>query len=733
MTNSFLEPTFDANAVPATSAPSNTGRPHSMVAASTSVAPSGPDKQPSSLILFFLPPNTAYSSVRNQARQKLGRLSMTEFRYLVVDVLHEAARRLVPLIESTSLPLAVVKPKQRHHDYTSYGEDEAAVVPRNRSKAGGGSVDDPVYDQVAVEIEGGTVKRISAAPSTSVSEANSTPATDSVTEPPKPDQQVLVSSSTTNASGLSPSHSTSHQTTNVSPGIDSRPGNLPGSRRLHLAAVGRLAAHRASVPASSHGPSFAALHKPLANNPVNSASSSHSSLERCVGPTMLHQSQDPVLPRCALVSVEVQAAALCCLEAQGEIAQLRATNHALQEEAAKAARELSSLTARVNELELVCERLNEENNALKAAFSAGMVMTHEAALSSPSMVPHDGSHKRTTTEGAVDDNDEDDEEYTNEDVSKATPGSRIGNGSSNYAVGSQCLDSGILLRQGISLWGRSASPGNNAAGAVDADAAPKVSATAASAQAQQAAGSQPQRAYVNLQNQASPSSRPQQSSRQQQTSASGSALHEVDVADDYTSPNETGTPSPAPVHPAAIHLARSTPNPGGVRKSPAVPGEPLEYSVPPPSGGGQLKKTPPALGGVSGASHWKNPPYERIVRGVECIIVRIRGLLDAANSRRSHEQIRSSQLIQAAVQDLVVLFPPISKCHTTIGTALTTLMSNSQKLRLYCEANSSAGEASGGGGGGGGAPAASSQLITFAHEIASAAKTILNFFQSERR
>ncbi|EUB60821.1 ARF GTPase-activating protein GIT2 [Echinococcus granulosus] len=129
--------------------------------------------RPSSLILFFLPPNTAYTSVRNQARQKLGRLSMTAFRALVVDVLHEAAHRLVPLLESSStVPLAVVRPKMRHHEYTTYGgpvdgtgvavdnDDEVLVVVSGGSDGGDGvehratnkmssmSVDDPVYDQL---------------------------------------------------------------------------------------------------------------------------------------------------------------------------------------------------------------------------------------------------------------------------------------------------------------------------------------------------------------------------------------------------------------------------------------------------------------------------------------------------------------------------------------------------------------------------------------------------------
>ncbi|KAH9283857.1 hypothetical protein ECG_03749 [Echinococcus granulosus] len=217
---------------------------------------------------------------------------------------------------------------------------------------------------------------------------------------------------------------------------------------------------------------------------------------------------------------------------------------------------------------------------------------------------------------------------------------------------------------------------------------------------------------------------------------------DVEGSDDYTAPNETGTPSPAPVLPVAGRagsggmVLRSTPAhfaPTGAHRS----GEALvEYSVPPQtggSGGGHLKKTPPIVptaAAVAIAPTWKHPPYERIVRGVECIIVRIRALLDAANGRRLPEQVRSAQLIQAAVQDLVVLFPPISKCHLTVGAALTSLMGNSQKLRLHCEAAAATASTEPSGGGVGSSN--SSQLITFAHEIASAAKTILNFFQAER-
>ncbi|VDM21760.1 unnamed protein product [Hydatigera taeniaeformis] len=311
LTNSFLEPTIEA---PSPSGPisrplppsggSLSGRPQSMAAVggiSGTTASTTTTARPSSLILFFLPPNTAYTSVRNQARQKLGRLSMTAFRALVVDVLHEAAHRLVPLLESSStIPLAVVRPKMRHHEYTTYGgsmdgtrvavdnDDEVLLVVGSGNDGIGGvghrptdktsciSMDDPVYDQVAVDTEVGTVTRASvstvpsiattaistAAGAVSVATSTTSPtlALDVASESLQTDQlqkyqegsqdhqQLVVSlaeeciTSSTPNSVVSPS-----LLANTSPpsgGIESRPGNLPGSRRLHLAATGRLASYR---------------------------------------------------------------------------------------------------------------------------------------------------------------------------------------------------------------------------------------------------------------------------------------------------------------------------------------------------------------------------------------------------------------------------------------------------------------------------------------------------------
>lgn len=130
---------------------------------------------------------------------------------------------------------------------------------------------------------------------------------------------------------------------------------------------------------------------------------------------------------------------------------------------------------------------------------------------------------------------------------------------------------------------------------------------------------------------------------------------DLEVLDDYTAPNETGSPSPAPALPTASRggaggaMLRSPPAHfvGAPRTSTAsvtgVGSEAVmvEYSVSSPktggSGGGvggvHLKKTPPIIStGAAPASTtpWKHPPYERIVRGVECIIVRIRSLLDVS-------------------------------------------------------------------------------------------------------
>nr|CDS25953.1 ARF GTPase activating protein GIT2 [Hymenolepis microstoma] len=882
LTNSFLEstvelpnstgPTFIHGGGGGSTRPlppsTSGGRPHSMSGALLSSIPpsavSHPvnNTRPSSLILFFLPPNTSYTSVRNQARQKLGRLSMTAFRALVVDVLHEAARRLVPVLESTSaLPLAVVRPKMRHEYITfgsggvdqatqmtvnnddevllvvgnTSGQDGQGISSRNRTtNATNTSFEDPVYDQVAVETEAGTVTRVSTtqslgttAISSNASISNSTSSTTAALAPidftnSTTEQQMQLECQTDEAEDPKPqqivvSMREESRTSDVSHiGVDSRPGAVPGSRRLHLPATGRLAPYRASVPGSAYTNAHTGISK-QANAPVSgvestgvsSSSTCEGSLERCVGPTMLQQSVEGLRKEAvlSLVSEAVQTlidtseveASRQIEQSDSRFAEVEAEVLRLKKERERAAQQVETLTSRLRELEAVCERLMEENNALKAAFSAGMVKTHEAATrlspgtkqltppvdfkkgaTSSVMTVTEGEGERATgfhadvTPEVSEDNsdlsedEEDGEGYTNGNLhgqpksQSAIPGSkRTNDSSSNYAVGTQCLDSGMLLRQGISLWGKSTSPADattvEVTTTVSANSGQPINAPQPQPSTVKQVGPGAVRSYVNLQNTKPSSARTPIGKTQPTSSSPGGGLREVEVPDDYTAPNGTGSPSPAPPVIFSAQPDRNSSCAGVLRTSPATStasaiapqqlgakrtssgGGPesstsqVDYSVPPhPSPStGVLKKAPPVhpVSSGGGSTVWKHPPYERIVRGVECIIVRIRALLDAANSRRLHEQVRSSQLIQAAIQDLVVLFPPISKCHPTVGSALTSLMSNSQKLRLHCEANaeqsaSSVSPRSSGN--------SSNQLITFAHEIASAAKTILNFFQAER-
>lgn len=132
------------------------------------------------------------------------------------------------------------------------------------------------------------------------------------------------------------------------------------------------------------------------------------------------------------------------------------------------------------------------------------------------------------------DSEDEDEEYNNEDVRRqskstshrsGTGGSGGGNvnGSGNYAMGSQCLDSGMLLRQGISLWARSSSPGD----AVEVVATATTNAPSASAAAptpsqppSSTTGAVNNRSYVNLQN-SRPSAARTPLGKQHQPPASG--------------------------------------------------------------------------------------------------------------------------------------------------------------------------------------------------------------------
>ncbi|KAL7064986.1 hypothetical protein AAHC03_05211 [Spirometra sp. Aus1] len=909
LTNAILEPSFEENGerterLQNGGANGDSQRPRSAMASAKH-----------SLALFFLPPNTAYSTVRNQARQKLGRLSVTEFRTLVVDVLTEAANRLTPLLENAAvrrtganvsrLPLVVGAagsstgrhPHYPYHNYSTYEQtpdppapSETVVDPLqtpSTSKAGcplqisppvepvppplasqpSSSkaisrtclFEDPVYDQVASEADTCNATVNPRSPCRTPPSASSKVGADAdhpdhssdslpsplppSSSPPPPDPiapsavantstagpqpqpfYVLTESDTGEcapppppASGV-PTASTSAATSFA--GIESKPGLLPGSRRLHLTATSRTAsAHRASVPSGQRPVA------PFALDVLRSAKPP--AQQSAVAPP-------PTLPTTR--SVELQATAPCCLDARQEIQELKEANYRLLEEKNKllATRtqwntDRAALEQRIERLELLVEQLREENTALKAAFSAGMVMSHKRPPEG-SDVDHGSSEAspRLTSNGVLKQvqspatyskeqahlqkaEEEEDEEYCyNDDVSGIA--AKV-SAQSNYAVGTQCLDSGILLRQGISLWGAATPPGHSEASRSQSSSTPvaarksssphsRLNQSPASAVAsplvamasttsgmpggggviKPATSACTQRAYVNI---SPPSAATEEiratdarsaarseishSPRTRFNETSSSAIanrpvvtvppvhHDNELPDDYTAPNETGSPSPAPLLLGPTHhRALQTPS-GGVARSTAIPvtqhpspssaaaacagasprppvrsSDAEEYVA---TGGPQpALQGPPTTAvvaqdspaGLRSPPQWKQPPYERIVRGVECIIVRIRGLLDATNARRPGELVRSSQLIQLAVQDLVMLFPPISRCQLTVATALSTLMSNSQKLRLHCERlgkpqpeDTSKPEAN--------------PLITFAHEIASAAKTVLTFYQSERQ
>lgn len=163
-------------------------------------------------------------------------------------------------------------------------------------------------------------------------------------------------------------------------GVDSNSGVMPGSRRLHLPATGRLASYRASVPAPNHTNAFsgiskqnnaAALSSAAASAAISSSSTCEESLERCVGPTMLQQSVEVLRKdaRYSLVSAAVQTSAEASemetsdqiKQADSRFAEVEAEVLRLKEEREKATQQVEALTSRLKELEVICERLTEEN------------------------------------------------------------------------------------------------------------------------------------------------------------------------------------------------------------------------------------------------------------------------------------------------------------------------------------------------------------------------------------
>ncbi|KAF6779215.1 hypothetical protein AHF37_01027 [Paragonimus kellicotti] len=375
-----------------------------------------------SLTLYFLPPNTSYSSIRNQARQKLGRLSAVEFHTLVLDLLTEISARLLPLfppVPTTTSPpqpsrIERSQPLQRH-PYSNYlpadsvagltSDDiptsvssrlaplpspplpESPSVPGVNSDAPTESLtesitpmsngesdfrkdgtaasitdchpgkrkrainqkgqrahgDDPVYDQVAAESdilislstfgsqgpqsptlsscsvpnEAGIPDSVEPKVVDNLSSDSRVGNTATVLEPVVSDG--VESSKSPSSRPSSPEPFSPHASTELS--VTSRPGPIPGSRRLHLSHTSRLVQHRASVPASQT-PSSRLPTELMNLSPILEAA--NLATESPVNRRLMTPDQ----PRTAADNSK-HFAQPCCVAARNEVDRLRKENAAL--------------------------------------------------------------------------------------------------------------------------------------------------------------------------------------------------------------------------------------------------------------------------------------------------------------------------------------------------------------------------------------------------------------------
>ena len=106
----------------------------------------------SSAVLPFLPVNPDYSATRNQGRQKLARLTPTEFAALLVDVLKEVKRRQTEIDSSRGLtqvkysPSAELNHTLQRLNLAKVKGTAAHLIMRGSSAL---SDDEPLYDSVA--------------------------------------------------------------------------------------------------------------------------------------------------------------------------------------------------------------------------------------------------------------------------------------------------------------------------------------------------------------------------------------------------------------------------------------------------------------------------------------------------------------------------------------------------------------------------------------------------------
>ncbi|CAH8557507.1 unnamed protein product, partial [Heterobilharzia americana] len=775
--------------------------PHKVTLSQTSTTTS----PATNLTLFFLPPNTTYSSIRNQARQKLGRLSTIEFHTLTLDVLTEASVRLLPLFlpltHVNTVEISSAEVRKSQHSYTDYFNatehhnrlqqhhqkqqlndfvvshrkgplpslpTSDAPIPNligserihstsnssndslcveevdeqsnhhmnisledlsdkehsqlttsspvlgkakktltKKSNGLGRSRDDPVYDQVAGEVElnedglrnSHTIVSSSSTPPPVLSVTDQTTLSvnvqtlDMINEDNRSRSRQNITetvlthnnSNSSLSSPLSPSipegnESSHHRLQKVEdnvekdgsdsigsiPHIISCPGPVPGSRRLHLSHTGRLVQHRASVPTASGGVTITTTvdNNDIDSNPVsltvstmNIMKSSEPTETTSTTTTTLHSLINPcntdnnnsVVRNYSPHShtYHQHHPEPCCIAARNEVERLRKENAELktqlfdlQSSKDIVEQRLEDLEGRMIQLDSVVQSLKEEKSALLAAFSAGMVMVHNplkschpknqsistmtttttttetmiATINSPQLkdaksidsnvcgkvnpISHQWDYEKEEEgeEDSIGDMEEvmgrgehgdeaDVEQYKDDDSEYDME--RVGGdksiNESNYAVGSHCLDSGVLLRQGIILRGsRGESPASLSGGGggvkhhsgfghpntslSQPTVTPSFHSSVQSKLTGNHEGGQRQSSVVTSANQNIVSStsqniptyinapnlvqHPLPKSRAAVVSNAAITLAEAsstDIPDDYTAPNTTGSPSPAPL------------------------------------------------------------------------------------------------------------------------------------------------------------------------------------------
>ncbi|KAF7261111.1 hypothetical protein EG68_01644 [Paragonimus skrjabini miyazakii] len=832
-----------------------------------------------SLTLYFLPPNTSYSSIRNQARQKLGRLSAVEFHTLVLDLLTEISARLLPLFPPVPTTISPPQPSRtersqplQRHPYSNYlpadsvagltsddiptsissrlaplpspplpespsvlgvNSDAAAESPTEsitpmsngepdfRKDETGAPVtdchsgkrkratnqkgqrahgDDPVYDQVAAESD------VLISLSTVGSRGPHSPTLSScsvLNEVGIPDSVVNVSddsrdgnsatirepvisdgvesSKSTSSRPSSPEPFSPHTSTGLS--VTSRPGPIPGSRRLHLSHTSRLVQHRASVPASQ--PHSSRLPTELMNlSPILEAANlaTESPVNRQLTPTDQ--------PRIAADNSKhfVQP---CCVAARNEVDRLRKENAALriqvsdlQSSKEAIENQFKNLELRMRQVDSIVDALREEKSALLAAFSAGMVKSHSpprqhqcsdgsASTSQPtSSREYQGIHvpgklkKFQNTPAPTEDYEMDSDRPDNDKQEE----------SGSYSVGSHCLDSGILLRQGIIQRSGGGSRGGSPAASTstpshlpsapglitspptksnDARTSSPTVTNAGRSSTKPSVGS-----YVNVSSMATPPQvgpKPPGTARlitiSTHTPTMTAQTTSIIGGGDYVAPNSTGSASPAPVpltaeSSAQMHANAKQPHPSGARCPPVLQSQHAQipssiatlpdYDCAPsttqPGHVSTSRLIIPSTPAVYKTENWQSPTSDRVVRCVEAIIVRIRILVQLTNGDRTGDFVQCSLAIQSAVRDILNLFPPITDCSTNVASALADLASASQSLRPHCELIAQKLSA---------IPLTQRQcsavpkslapevntLIRYAHQIAKAAKELLALFQ----